>query len=411
MLSKRRCDVRSRRCLPGAPRSLNASERVVPGVNAAQGELRDWSRSQRSRASRSGDNPRVDPSQPPSGGNDDKNERSLSQPQADPSSRYHATLRQSARSYPLTTEALMRADRHRPRRWQQFIDPVDLQAIELLLNFLTSASRSLGRISDTRDLTFLPARIADDVRISLEGLLSGYLQVVSDAMRDVMETELLIRDFALDPNQIEMWRDASEEVLRKNFQPRHLRQRQAKALQVAPTNVPGAADYRAHSELLHVRPPLLFPRTPESGALAGHRVIRVLEAIAEIMFHGTSAVQALSLLLGATSHPVLDSDRALAALTIASEDLSQAGAAVEAIERLVAESLSNDEHRAVMLFESGLVVAVSPDTGGVEFYRTDRVDFRTFHRDVASNHAASFELTSLGESDIVAEEGYDNRST
>jgi hypothetical protein len=172
----------------------------------------------------------------------------------------------------------MRADRHRPRRWQQFIDPIDLKAIDSLLKYLISVSRSLTEASGTRDLAFLSDRIADDVRISLEGLMSGHLQVASDAMRDIMETELLIRDFALDPSQIEKWRNASEDVLRKSFRPVHLRQRQAAALGVDIKDVPGATDYSAHSELLHVRQPLLYPRTPESGAMAGHRAINVLDS-------------------------------------------------------------------------------------------------------------------------------------
>lgn len=118
---------------------------------------------------------------------------------ADPSSRYHATLRESAKRYPLATNALMLTDRHRPRRWQQFVDFIDLQAVELLLGFLASTSDLLASNSETCELHFLSTRVADDVRMALEGLLSGYLQISSDAMRDAMETELYIRDFALDP--------------------------------------------------------------------------------------------------------------------------------------------------------------------------------------------------------------------
>ena len=50
-----------------------------------------------------------------------------------------------------------------------------------------------------------------------------------------------------------------------------------------------------------------------------------------------------------------------------------------------------------MLFESGLVIAVSQDASKIDFYRTNRIDFRTFHREVSTGHAASFELISLGE--------------
>jgi hypothetical protein len=316
-------------------------------------------------------------------------------PRADSSSRYHATLEESAGSYPLATEALMRADRHRPRRWQQFMDPIDLKAIDSLLTYLISVSRSLNEAIGTRDLAFLPDRTADDVRISLEGLMSGYLQVASDAMRDIMETELLIRDFALDPSQIEKWRNASEDVLRKSFRPAHLRQRQAAALGVDIKDVPGATDYSAHSELLHVRQPLLYPRTPESGAMAGHRAINVLDSLADIMYHGSSAVQALDLLLSAISHSGLDSAETLAALASASQDLELARSAVEALERNIAERLLEDGNLTALLFESGLVIAFNRDASKVSFYGTNRIDFRTFHRSVSKDQPASFALTSL----------------
>ena len=84
---------------------------------------------------------------------------------------------------------------------------------------------------------------------TLEGLLSGYLQTSSDAMRDAMETELCIRDFALDPRQIQRWLNADEDTLNRYFRPNNLRQRQANALGIDVTEVPGATDYKAHSKL------------------------------------------------------------------------------------------------------------------------------------------------------------------
>lgn len=318
------------------------------------------------------------------------------QPRANPSSRYHETLKKSSKAYPHATDALMRAERHRSRRWQQFIDPIDLQAIDLLLDFLISASESLKGASETQDLAFLPDRIADDVRMSLEGILSGYLQIASDAMRDIIETELLIRDFVLDPNQIDKWRDADDEVLRRSFQPRHMRQRQANARDCDIRDVPGATDYAAHSQLLHVRPSSLFPRSPESGAMAGYRVLVLLDVIGDVMFHGTSVVQALGLLLNAVDRPVPDPSRALAALAYASEDLSEARAAVEAMERVTAESLPAGGNWEVILFESGMIIAFSADTGTAETYRTVRIDFRTLHRNNSDEQSASFELIPLG---------------
>lgn len=334
----------------------------------------------------------MDPTQLPSGAQDSTDERSLDQPRADPSSRYHATLEESAKSYPLVTEALMRSDRHRARRWEQFIDPVDLQAMELLLNFLTSASNLLEDDDKTYDLAFIPTRIADDVRMSLEGLLSGYLQISSDAMRDIIETELLIRDFTLDLQQIDRWRNASERALRNDFQAGQMRKRQADALGIPISDVPGATDYQAHSRLLHLGPPLLFERSPESG----HQAIYVLDALYEVMFHGLSVIEALGSFLEAINRPLSDLDVTLAALRLSLADLKTAHAAIEAMERRIAESLSAS---TVLIFENGLVIAISQDRSRADFFGTNRIDFRRFHRDVSEKKPESFELAPLGSSE------------
>jgi hypothetical protein len=300
-------------------------------------------------------------------------------------------LQESAEHYPLATDALMRADRHRPRRWQQFIDPVDVHAIDLLLDFLMSSSDTLAAASASHGLDFLPTRVADDARMSLEGMLSGYLQVASDAMRDVIETELLIRDFALDPRQIDRWRNADERVLSRDFRPVDCRRRQARALGVPIADVPGATDYAEHSRLLHAGPPLLFARSPESG----HRAIHVLNAIGDIMFHGISAVEAVVSLFVAINLSGPASGPPLVALQRALGDLSRARAATEGMERVAAESLSPPEPQEVLFFENGLVISIGQDASKVDFYRTNRIDFRHFHRGVSDQQSASFELTSL----------------
>jgi hypothetical protein len=311
-------------------------------------------------------------------------------PRADTSSSYYGMLQESAEHYPLATDALMRADRHRPRRWQQFIDPVDVHAIDLLLGFLMASSDAL-EASASPDLDFLPTRIADDVRMSFEGMLGGYLQVASDAMRDVIDTELLIRDFALDPRQIDRWLNADEGLLKREFKPVDCRQRQAKALGVPRDEVPGATDYRAHSQLLHVGRPLMFARSPESG----HRASHVLNAVADIMVHGISAVEGLELLFAAINLSGPSPGASLAALQRALDDLTRARAVTERMERRAAESLWPSEKGEVLIFENGLVIAIGQDASKVDFYRTSRIDFRDFHRGVSDQQSASFELIPL----------------
>jgi hypothetical protein len=332
-----------------------------------------------------------DPNRPPEVPGRNSGAGSADSPRADTFSRYYDMLQESAENYPLATEALMRADRHRPRRWQQFIDPVDIHAIDLLLGFLKASSDALAAESASHDLDFLPTRIADDVRMSLEGVLSGYLQVASDAMRDVIETELLIRDFALDPRQIDRWRNADERLLRRDFQPVRCRERQANALCVHIDDVPGATDYAAHSKLLHAGPPLLFARSPESG----HRAIYLLNAVADILVHGISAVEALVLLFRTINVSGPAPGAPLVALQRALGDLTRARAATEGMERSAAESLWPSKEGAVQIFENGLVISIGQDASEVDLYRTNRIDFRQFHRGVSDQQSASFELSPL----------------
>jgi hypothetical protein len=180
-------------------------------------------------------------------------------------------------------------------------------------------------------------------------------------MRDIVETELLIRDFASDPSLITVWRNSSEDERRRLFTPVRMRERQAKILGVPRTEVPGAGGYRAHSQLLHVGPPLLFPRSPGPGTEAGLRAAYVLDGLADIMSHGGSAVEGLNLLLSALNRSSPDPGETLAALAAAFDDTYQAHEAVVTIERRAAESLPTDGNWTAVLFESGLVIAF--DTG------------------------------------------------
>src|SRR5262249_54081698 len=153
--------------------------------------------------------------------------------------------------------------------------------------------------------------------MSLESLLSGHLQLAAAAMRDVLETELLVRDFSRDPRQIGRWLKADEKTLWQEFRPVKCRERQARALGVNKKAVPGATDYWAHSKLLHVGPSYL----PALSPAAGHQAIHVIDALHDIMFHGASSVQAITDLLNATGSDAGDTDATLTTLRDALEDL------------------------------------------------------------------------------------------
>jgi hypothetical protein len=117
------------------------------------------------------------------------------------------------------------------------------------------------------------------------------------------------------------------------------------------------------------------------------------------LFHGMSVVQALAALFGAINRSIPYPVATLTALWASRDDVGRARAATAGIELAVAESFSASGHQIVRVFESGLVIVINRETSHADFYSTNRIDFRRFHRDVSKEHSALFELTSLGGAD------------
>lgn len=103
-------------------------------------------------------------------------------------------------------------------------------------------------------VTFLISRCVADFETAIENALSGYLAVAVDAMRDVMEIENLLLDFAVDPHRIEGWLQADARTLRTTYSAAEVRTRLHRAQVGAYATSAEASDYRAHSQALHVRP-------------------------------------------------------------------------------------------------------------------------------------------------------------
>lgn len=93
-----------------------------------------------------------------------------------------------------------------------------------------------------------------DFETAIENALSGYLAVAMDAMRDVMEIENLLLDFAVDPRHIDRWLAADARTLRTTYSAAEVRNRLHVAQAGAYASSAEAPDYRAHSQSLHVRP-------------------------------------------------------------------------------------------------------------------------------------------------------------
>jgi hypothetical protein len=113
-------------------------------------------------------------------------------------------------------------------------------------------------------LTFLIRRVIADFETALEATLSSYTAVAFDAMRDVLEIEYLLRDFALNEELIDEWLNADERTIIKKFGPNRVRQRlKAAGIKGFGQNAQ-SADYKGHSQMLHPAPSR-SPILPEKG--------------------------------------------------------------------------------------------------------------------------------------------------
>jgi hypothetical protein len=138
--------------------------------------------------------------------------------------------------------------------------------IQLRLEGLEEFLRELNRLAiicvafdKTGAVSRLAVRAIHDFIIAVDGALSGQHVVVFESMRDVMEIELLVREFKSQPQRIREWVESDNEALKKNFAPNALRQLHAKRLGVKPQDLPENADYQAHSIMLHVTPSREIP--------------------------------------------------------------------------------------------------------------------------------------------------------
>lgn len=161
--------------------------------------------------------------------------------------------------YPRLAVALRSADEQRVERLRSYLDDVvRLKGLEQLFEYLDVASKAYLADPTLAPLTFMINRTVADFETAIEASLSGYMGVAFDAMRDVMEIEALLLDFAVDQARIEEWLHADRKTRMKLYGPNKVRER-LKDAGVAPfaNDDFEPIDYRGHSEALHVTPPTL----------------------------------------------------------------------------------------------------------------------------------------------------------
>jgi hypothetical protein len=170
----------------------------------------------------------------------------------------------------------------RPPLWHALEDV--LRALRMTTDFLDTSS-----LEELAAASVLAARVLGDTEEALDALLAGVRATVSDAMRDVMEAELLVRWFVVEPTLAGEWYEADDEALRSRFSPGPVRAALARAwLLPEGKQIADAWEYEVHSQSLHA--------SPDRVAAAAKRPSGTLEDLeplaVEIVSHGVRFLSA-----------------------------------------------------------------------------------------------------------------------
>lgn len=166
---------------------------------------------------------------------------------------YESVLSRLANDRPRLA-ALARAEKQRTQRTASLSTGARLKGVEELLQYLDDLVEAFRRSPKLSRLAFLLTRALADFETAAEATLSGYLAVAADAMRDVMEIENLLLDFAVSPDHIDEWLTSDDRTRMRKFMPVKVRKRLYAAGQAPFTTSAESIDYRGHSEALHVSP-------------------------------------------------------------------------------------------------------------------------------------------------------------
>jgi hypothetical protein len=181
---------------------------------------------------------------------------------------YESVLAQLAGERPRLASALHRAEKQRAQRTASLLAGARFKGLEELLRYLDDLIEAFKAVPQLSRLTFLVTRSVADFETAVEATLSGYMSVASDAMRDVMEIENLLLDFAINAGHVEEWLTSDEKTRWNRFRPAVVRKR-LHAAGVPPfATTAESVDYQAHSQALHVSP-RQFPIALK-GLSAGH---------------------------------------------------------------------------------------------------------------------------------------------
>lgn len=156
---------------------------------------------------------------------------------------------------PTLAKLLSHAEEVRRARLDYFLKNTGrLQGLEEFANFLLAATQWFETFIELRPITWLLIRAGADVVTAIEATISGYHAVAWESMRDVMEIELLLEEFALDHAMMERWERSNQRERQKFFSHGELRKGKAKREGIDLKDLSDTHDYRGHSVVLHVNP-------------------------------------------------------------------------------------------------------------------------------------------------------------
>jgi hypothetical protein len=220
----------------------------------------------------------------------------------DKSSTFSNELRQLQEALPRIALRLADAERTRTQRLELMRNGVRFRGLDELLRALDRIHDAWREDAHLKRLSFLVRRATSDFESAIEAALSGYPAAACEAMRDVMEIELLLLNFYIQPSLVDNWFNLPSRERRQQFKPVLLRKR---IVQIGLADVVETGnvdmDYAAHSEALHVNPhesPLPFM---QKGQTADGGYIGVDWPIIEMYEHGRRLGNALLLVSQALS--------------------------------------------------------------------------------------------------------------
>ena len=180
---------------------------------------------------------------------------------------YDQLLEQLFDTSPQVAIALTRAHRDRTRELDRYLNADTLrrrfpgkyfEGLEEVFSVLDAIAAAYRQSPVLKDIAFLLERVRADLQSAIDAGLAGFNGIVLDTMRDAMEVEYVLRDFQHDDSKINTWLHADRATLMRDFSPRALRSRHAAALGTVPEKLPDAAQYRIHSQALHVSPSFIL---------------------------------------------------------------------------------------------------------------------------------------------------------